>query len=130
MNDKLTLQILIFTIILPFQFVLTHNVLILQIELHEVKSKTLNIMTDGSLITFAEVKCPLVQRDHSKSQTFPVLDAYLVAVSFDDINYSRGSPIIVYDSTCTICNDLNGTVDCRNRVDTYSKPLIKLCMPA
>ncbi|XP_052074453.1 von Willebrand factor D and EGF domain-containing protein-like [Mytilus californianus] len=88
-----------------------------KIELNEVKSKTLNVPTDGSLITFAEVKCPLEQMDVNKSQTFLVLDAYMVSVSFDAIKYSTGSPIIVYDSTCTICKDVNGTVDCRMRED-------------
>ncbi|XP_052073138.1 von Willebrand factor D and EGF domain-containing protein-like isoform X3 [Mytilus californianus] len=88
-----------------------------KIEQNEVKPNLLNVTTDGSLITFAEVKCPLEQMDVNKSQVFPVLDAYLVAVSFDEIKYSTGSPIIVYDSTCTICKDKNGTVDCRMRDD-------------
>ncbi|CAG2246022.1 unnamed protein product [Mytilus edulis] len=84
---------------------------------YEVKPNVRNVTTDGSLITFAEVKCPLEQMDVSRSPNFPVLDAYLVAVSFDEIKYSTGTPIIVYDSTCTICKDKNGTVDCRMRDD-------------
>lgn len=88
-----------------------------KIEFNEVKPKTLNVTTYGSLITFAEVKCPLEQLDGNKSQTFPVLDAYLVSVSFDAIKYSTGSPIIVYDSTCMICKNVKGTVDCRMRED-------------
>ncbi|VDI81460.1 Hypothetical predicted protein [Mytilus galloprovincialis] len=87
------------------------------IEQNEVKPDSLNVTTEGSLITFAEVKCPLEQTDVNKSQIFPVVDAYLVAVSFDDIKYSTGSPIIVYDSTCTICKDVKGTVDCKMRED-------------
>ncbi|VDI19176.1 Hypothetical predicted protein [Mytilus galloprovincialis] len=88
-----------------------------QIVQYEVKPNVRNVTTDGSLITFAEVKCPLEQMDVSKSPNFPVLDAYLVAVSFDEIKYSTGSPIIVYDSTCTICKNRNGTVDCKMRDD-------------
>lgn len=99
-----------------------------QIELNEIKPKTLNVTTDGSLIAFAEVKCPLGQMGVNTLQNFPVLDAFLVSVSFDDTKYSTGSPIIVYDSTCTICKGIKGNVDCRMRVN--NKHIIRLykCM--
>lgn len=97
--------------------------MLLQIEKNEVKPEKLNMTTYGSLITFAEVKCPLELTNANKTQAFPVLDAYMISVSFDAIKYSKGSPIIVYDSTCMICRDVKGTVDCRMRVNTYSKAL-------
>lgn len=96
----------------------------MQIEQNEVKQEIMNLTTYGSLMTFSEVKCPLEHMNVNESQTFPVVDAYLVSVSFDAVKYSTGSPIIVYDSTCTICKGVKGIVDCKMRVSTYYKTMI------
>lgn len=54
----------------------------------------------------------------NKSDVFPILDSYLISVSVEEDVFSDDQfPIVVYDSSCTVCNVENGEkVDCRTRV--------------
>ena len=77
-----------------------------------------NQTVDGVLATFGEVKCPLSEITLYSSQTtnISVFDIYLIAVSFNMVDFSNQSPIIVYDGNCTRCQVKDGKPHCVDKV--------------
>lgn len=77
-----------------------------------------NQTVDGILATFGEVKCPLSEITLYSSQTtnISVFDIYLIAVSFNMVDFSNQSPIIVYDGNCTRCQVKDGKPHCVDKV--------------
>jgi hypothetical protein len=84
----------------------------------DIIPENFNQTVDGVLATFGEVKCPLSEITLYSSQTtnISVFDIYLIAVSFNMVDFSNQSPIIVYNGNCTRCQVKDGKLHCVDKV--------------